>query len=67
MDRNEGNTVFRNIPNSTAKFFPIDYAYFFERPEEKALYAFHRTLEGYDRKRVTTVSTVRTKETFVYQ
>lgn len=46
LDRNEGNIVFGNIPNSTAKFFPIDYAYkFFESPEEKALHAFHRALK----------------------
>lgn len=46
LDRNEGKIVFGNIPNSTPKFFPIDYAYkFFDNPEEKALYAFHRALK----------------------
>lgn len=46
LDRNEGKIVFGNIPNSTAKFFPIDCAYkFFESPGEKALHAFHGSLK----------------------
>lgn len=46
LDRNEGRIVFGPIPGSSVKFFPTEYILkYFENPEEKALYAFHKTLK----------------------